>query len=231
MAALALLGKMPDSSVEVASVIAICLGTMVAAYGEVHLTAIGLFCVVMAEAAECFKLVLTQLLMTDLKFSIVDAMLYITPAGFFWLQLGSLIYEFPQMQEQDAFQLIGANLHLFAGCCVLGFAVNTAGFCVIQTTGAVTLKVLGTARNAGLIVTCWLFLGEVVTPLEGIGYITALTAFSYYSYLQLSKKRREEVAQESRDVDGDRMPRALSPWEGRRSMTSRPGASSVISPA
>ena len=46
MAALALLGKMPDSSVEVASVIAICLGTMVAAYGEVHLTAIGLFCVV-----------------------------------------------------------------------------------------------------------------------------------------------------------------------------------------
>lgn len=91
MAALALLGKMPDSGTEVAAVLAICFGTMMAAYGEIHLTPMGLFCVMMAEVTECVKLVMTQLLMTDQKFSIVDAMLYITPAGFFWLQLGSFV--------------------------------------------------------------------------------------------------------------------------------------------
>jgi hypothetical protein len=49
----------------------------------------------MAEVTECMKLVMTQLLMTDQKFSIVDAMLYITPAGFFWLQLGSYMCVVP----------------------------------------------------------------------------------------------------------------------------------------
>ena len=36
MAALALLGTMPDSMKEVGAVLAICVGTMLAAYGEVR---------------------------------------------------------------------------------------------------------------------------------------------------------------------------------------------------
>ena len=140
----------------------------------------------------------------------------------------------------------GEHFATFVGCCVLGFAVNVSGFCVIQTTGAVTLKVsrhhlgcfmntrlsfcgcayvqilallrrahlstshfltvlsiskqnihffcprqvLGTARNAGLILFCWMFLGEVITATEGLGYLTALSAFSYYSYLQVNAAHR-----------------------------------------
>jgi hypothetical protein len=165
---------------------------------------IGLFCIVMAECAECLKLILTQVLMTDQKFTIVDAVLYITPAGFFWLQLGSCIYEYPEMHETGAFQRITTELPIFMACSLLGFAVNTAGFCVIQTTGAVTLKVLGTARNAGLIVFCWVFLGETITGLEGVGYIGALTAFSYYSKLQLDKKRVEASSDNTKvDVEPD----------------------------
>eukprot|EP00038_Savillea_parva_P010291 m.189251 g.189251 ORF g.189251 m.189251 type:complete len:358 (-) comp17692_c0_seq1:105-1178(-) len=209
MAGLALIGKMPDSTVEVVTVLLICAGTMVAAYGEVHLTITGLICILMAEMAECVKLILTQVLMTDQKFSIVDALLYITPAGFFWLQLGSFVYEFPQMEETGAFAVLSDNLSTFVGCCVLGFAVNTAGFCVIQTTGAVTLKVLGTARNAGLIVFCWIFLNETITALEGLGYIAALTAFSYYSYLQLDKKRREAAPASVPAESTDGSPKAL----------------------
>lgn len=160
------------------------------------LTPIGLFCIVMAECAECVKLILTELLMTDQRFTIVDAMLFVTPAGFFWLQLGSFIYEYPEMQANGAFGLIASHHVLFGGACLLGFAVNIAGFCVIQTTGAVTLKVLGTARNAGLVVFCWLFLGETITALEGFGYVLALSAFSFYSFLQIEKKRREAEAVE-----------------------------------
>jgi hypothetical protein len=97
-------------------------------------------------------------------------------------------YEYPAMVESGSLgKMWGEHFATFVGVCLLGFTVNVSGFCVIQTTGAVTLKVLGTARNAGLILFCWMFLGEVITATEGMGYLAALTAFIYYTYLQVGR--------------------------------------------
>jgi hypothetical protein len=60
-------------------------------------------------------------------------------------------------------------------------------FLVIQLTSSVTLKVLGTARNAGLVVFSFLFLGEVVTWLQGVGYMLSLVAFGFYNYFKMQK--------------------------------------------
>ena len=43
------------------------------------------------------------------------------------------------------------SLGLFAACMILGFGVNLMSFLVIKYTNAVTLKVIGTARSAGLV--------------------------------------------------------------------------------
>ena len=58
-------------------------------------------------------------------------------------------------------------------------------FLVIQLTSSVTLKVLGTARNAGLVVFSFLFLGEIVSWLQGIGYSISLLAFGAYNYFHM----------------------------------------------
>jgi len=46
----------------------------------------------------------------------------------------------------------------------------------------VTLKVLGTARNALLVVSSVYLFGEVVSPLQFLGYSFSLGAFACYSY-------------------------------------------------
>lgn len=71
-----------------------------------------------------------------------------------------------------------AAAHSFAG-------VQFVTFLVIQLTSSVTLKVLGTARNAGLVVFSFLFLREVVTWLQGVGYVLSLVAFGFYNYFKM----------------------------------------------
>ena len=64
MTGLALLGKVPQNN-EVVSVMFICAGTLMSAYGEMHLTIIGLICIGVAEVCEC-----KQCLMLCLLYSI-----------------------------------------------------------------------------------------------------------------------------------------------------------------
>jgi hypothetical protein len=49
----------------------------------------------------------------------------------------------------------------------------------------VTLKVLGTARNAGLVlVASWLY-SEHITTIEMVGYAVSLAAFGLYNYFKM----------------------------------------------
>ena len=78
-------------------------------------TATGLFCVIMAEVSECFRLIMTQLLLTDHKFHIVDALLYIVPAGAVWLTLGSAVFEWPTMAKEGRFPAFPLSRVSFSG--------------------------------------------------------------------------------------------------------------------
>ena len=56
-----------------------------------------------------------------------------------------------------------------------------------QTTNSVTLKVLGTARNALLVLASVYFFGELVSGTQFMGYSLSLAFFTYYSYLKTRK--------------------------------------------
>ena len=66
----------------------------------------------------------------------------------------------------------------------LGFLVNISSFLVIKEVGSVALKVLGTARNAGLVLFSALVMGEATTPLEIGGYAIALLGFAAVKYAE-----------------------------------------------
>lgn len=60
-----------------------------------------------------------------------------------------------------------------------------AAFLVIKSAGSVMLKVLGTARNAGLVVFGAVVIGETISGLELVGYCFSLAAFAAYNYYRM----------------------------------------------
>lgn len=48
----------------------------------------------------------------------------------------------------------------------------------------VTVQVLGTVKNAALVIFCVIFLAERVTGLQGTGYTVSLLGFSWYQYIK-----------------------------------------------
>ena len=63
------------------------------------------------------------------------------------------------------------------------------GLCTPNVTAAQTqqpprAQVLGTVKNAALVIFCVIFLAERVTPVQGAGYTVALLGFSWYQYIK-----------------------------------------------
>jgi len=95
--------------------------------------------------------------------------------------------QLPRALASDAASIVAAHGGLFLLSASLGFFVNICTFLVIKSTNSVTLKVLGTARNAGLVVFSAGLLGEHVGALELAGYSCSLGFFALYNYYKVKK--------------------------------------------
>lgn len=47
------------------------------------------------------------------------------------------------------------------------------------------MQVLGTVKNAALVIFCVIFLRETVTTLQGTGYTVALAGFAWYQWIKI----------------------------------------------
>lgn len=115
--------------------------------------------------------------------------MYLAPAGAFWLFLGSLLFELPRMIANDAFSFVASHPLKFASAAMMGFAVNSLGYIVIKSASSLTLKVLGTVKNAFVVWCGIFFLQETVTKLQGFGYGIAIIAFYWYQKLKMEQIR------------------------------------------
>ncbi|KAH8088664.1 hypothetical protein JL720_6614 [Aureococcus anophagefferens] len=87
-----------------------------------------------------------------------------------WMWGLALFLEVPKLRASGDFAKITENGDVFLIAALLGFAVNVASFLVIKRTSSVMVKLLGTARNAGLVLLSALALGEEVTAQQALGY-------------------------------------------------------------
>ena len=92
--------------------------------------------------------------------------MYMAPACFGWLLLGSICLEGRLIIAEGGLQLMAAKPLLYMTAAALGFAVNALAYVVIQTGSSLTLKVLGTVKNAVVVWLGILMFAEVVTPLQ-----------------------------------------------------------------
>lgn len=168
----------------IASVTIIAFGTAIASAGEVNLDITGVLIMLASEAFESIRLVMTQLLLTGLKFHPIEGLMYLAPACTFWLLLGSFVLERQAMMAEGAWLLVREAPVQFFMAAIMGFAVNSLAYIVIQTASSLTLKVLGTVKNAIVVVIGVVLLNEKVTFIQGIGYALSLAAFFWYQKIK-----------------------------------------------
>lgn len=125
----------------IASVVVIAIGTAIAAAGELNFSLLGLTIMMLSEVFEAVRLVMTQKLLTGLRFHPIEGLMYLAPATTLWLFLGSLFLELPSILGSGALLVVTANPVSFCLAAVLGFGVNSMAYIVIQTSSSLTLKV------------------------------------------------------------------------------------------
>ncbi|CAE8626215.1 unnamed protein product [Polarella glacialis] len=170
------------------SVVLIALGTMVTAAAAPEWS-IGLFFTFGAEVSEALRLTLTQLILSSRKFSVVEGQYILAPVVSACLLIGGSFTELPHAWESGALRAPLEYPLLFLWAAVLGIGVNYLSYLVIQTAGALTLKVLATLRNIGLIGYGIAVLGEQVSSEQAMGYSVALVGFVGYTYFTGTRGR------------------------------------------
>lgn len=185
-------------------VVLIALGTALNCAGSKDYSIYGVLLMLAAEVCESTKLVMTQFLLKNKKFTVVEGQYYIAPISVVCLFILSLFTEFPTLFTEENYEIFFSNLSTFILSAFLGIAVNYAAFLVVQATNSVTLKVLGTVRNALLIVFQVFYAGDQITKEQGFAYALTLVAFSFYNYFKLTggnegnNKKYERVSQEEK---------------------------------
>lgn len=96
----------------------------------------------------------------------VEGLMHLAPACTLWLLLGVSIVEWPAMQREGALELMRAKPLLYLSAAAMGFLVNSLAYVVIQTANSLTLKVLGTVKNALVVWISVVFIGEIITGMQ-----------------------------------------------------------------
>eukprot|EP00472_Partenskyella_glossopodia_P014798 CAMPEP_0197515944 /NCGR_PEP_ID=MMETSP1318-20131121/892_1 /TAXON_ID=552666 /ORGANISM="Partenskyella glossopodia, Strain RCC365" /LENGTH=223 /DNA_ID=CAMNT_0043064427 /DNA_START=399 /DNA_END=1070 /DNA_ORIENTATION=+ len=167
-----------------AAVLGIAVGTLMSGYGELNFNIIGVVSMLSAQFAEALKLALTEKLLKNLKFDVVESLCYIAPAATFWVFLAALILELPKM-DAETLQLVLDNKFLFLVSGLLAIGVNTINSVVIKFTGSLMMKLLATSRNASLVMFNVIFMAEKVSSLQFCGYCISLVGFLAYNHVRL----------------------------------------------
>mmetsp|Transcript_15323 Transcript_15323/g.47460 ORF Transcript_15323/g.47460 Transcript_15323/m.47460 type:complete len:333 (+) Transcript_15323:304-1302(+) len=189
------------------SVLGMSLGTVFASLGEAHFVLKGFIIMCFAETSEATRLVLTQRLLCNLRFGAFEGLYLMAPVCTAWMWGLAMFIEVPRLLERGDQRVLAERWYVFLGAAVLGFAVNVASFLVIKRTSSVMVKILGTARNAGLVLLSALVMGEEVTAQQAAGYALCLGFFGAYNYYKMTEKHvpvshaKEEIMPLKADVE------------------------------
>lgn len=169
----------------------IIAGTFAEVKGELNMTVMGLVLMMTSEICEAINLVMTQKLLHNCSFTLVESVYVLAPPSALFLLLASALMEGPRILRDKNYMAMVEHPFYFLGCCVLGLTVNFIVLAVIQVSSSLTAKVLNTIRGVGVIMFGVIFYNETCTSLELFGYTLALIGFTLYNcapYLSESSK-------------------------------------------
>ncbi|GFR40251.1 hypothetical protein Agub_g823 [Astrephomene gubernaculifera] len=203
----------------VAAVALIAGGVALASYGEINMSLIGLTAMLASVVAEGVRLVLTQHLLAAGGSNLppLEGLFYISSACTAVLTVQASYLEWPRLLRErlPASSSFGhpvphglhgagggaggggdyliplAHPGSFAAAACCGFLVNMLAILVIKLASSLTLKVLGTVKDAALVSIGILFLNEHVTRLQLVGYGISMVGFVSYNVIKSRQQQQQ----------------------------------------
>ncbi|GIL68471.1 hypothetical protein Vafri_21743 [Volvox africanus] len=182
----------------VAAVTLIAVGVALASYGELNMSLIGLTAMLISVVAESVRLVMTQYLLAaggGGNLNPMEGLFYISSACTAVLAVQASYMEWPQLLRQRHYLAIPAHPYNFAAAACCGFFVNMLAILVIKLASSLTLKVLGTVKDAVLVTIGIVFLHEKVTSLQLIGYMISMIGFVSYNMIKAAVQKHHQLGE------------------------------------
>jgi len=170
----------------------IAVGTMITSSSEASVNFIGLALFATSSFAESTRLVITQFVMQKKKLTVFASMYYLSPVSALWLLGLACHSEIYRLFTSGDLQLVAQRPAMFCINCVLSIAINFAGFMMIKVSSSLLLKVLGTVRNAFLILWGMQMYGEEVSMQSTIGYLITLASFAMYTKAKMAPSPQKQ---------------------------------------
>ena len=174
------------------SVGVICLGTAIAAFGELKFSLVGVLLQSCAEMMEATKVVLLQKMMGSDKLTPKEAIYYIYPVTGFIQLILAVVFERSIFSDASV-AIILKSWYVFIAAVILGFIVNFAGSAVIQLTSGLTFKLIGIVRNNMLLLISLVILGDNTTLIQVVGYVISAIGFATYTLSELPQKSQRPI--------------------------------------
>ena len=177
----------------VLAVVLICSGTAFTCGYDPSAGVVGLSLHAAAAVTEAVNLVLTQYLLQNKSFSVLEAQFALAPPGVLFLALAAMALEWRSMAETGRYAAVAEHPFKFLAAATLGLVINFLTFLVIQVTSSLTLKILGMVRNVALVGVGVLAYQEVVPFKEAVGFSVSLVGLCGYYYFKANGEANERV--------------------------------------
>jgi drug/metabolite transporter (DMT)-like permease len=171
-----LLGLEKPSYLEVYIVSLICIGVAMTSVGETYFSMIGFTFQALGILAESARLVLTNLLMKQLKLDPLSSLYYTAPVCFAFILPFCLYFESADLPYDRIFSSEFGGILLLNG--FVAFMLNVAVVMLIGNTSALILTLAGIIKDLMLVFLSVALFASPVTPLQYGGYFIALVGLN-----------------------------------------------------
>lgn len=175
------------SIMEVNIVMLICVGVAITSVGETYFSWTGFIFQTLAIFAESSRLVLTNVLMKQVRLDPLSSLYYIAPLCTVFTGLACLIFEvqdlpYERMQTPEFIMIMLVNGFV-------AFTLNVAVVLLIGNTSALVLTLAGIIKDILLVFLSVTIFGSPVTPLQYAGYSLALLGLNLHKEYKKNPER------------------------------------------
>ncbi|RYH11941.1 hypothetical protein EON65_38465 [archaeon] len=183
-------GLEKTSMTELYIVMVICVGVALTSVGESFFSWLGFTFQSLAILAEASRLVLTNLLMKNLKLDPLSSLYYIAPLCSVFIGILCLVFEFSDLPWDRMLTTDFMTIMLING--LVAFTLNVAVVLLIGNTSALVLTLAGIIKDILLVFLSIVIFGSPVTPLQYAGYSVALLGLNLHKEY---KKNPDRIGQ------------------------------------
>ncbi|GAA5925223.1 uncharacterized protein JCM15063_004960 [Sporobolomyces koalae] len=155
----------------------ICLGVMIASYGEIDFELMGFLVQILAIVIESCRLVLVQILLQGMGLDPLSSLYYFAPVC---LAINAVILVPVEGLGvfADAVELVGLPTLLFNACAT--FALNLSSVFLIGAASGLVLTLAGVLKDILLVSGSWALQGATITSIQIFGYGIALAGLVWF---------------------------------------------------